>query len=152
MVDGAAKRRLGRAAYVWSGLKAARAKPMSVKVDTDDSSWFSGEATCLLVANVPKVIGGMEVFPEANPENGTLEVGLVTAHGLGQWAQVLMDVLRGHADTARFVVRTRARDIDVKMKKAYEYELDGGTRPPVKHLHFSIEPDAITVMVPDGKR
>ena len=94
----------------------------------------------------------MEVFPEANPENGTLEVGLVTAHGLGQWAQVLMDVMRGHADTARFVVRTRARDIDVKMKKAYEYELDGGTRPAVKQLHFSIEPDAITVMVPDGER
>ena len=63
-----------------------------------------------------------------------------------------MDVLRGHADTARFVVRTRARDIDVKMKKAYEYELDSGTRPAVKHLHFSIEPDAITVMVPDGER
>ena len=38
------------------------------------------------------------------------------------------------------------------MKKAYEYELDGGTRPAVKHLHFSIEPDAITVMVPEGER
>ena len=69
---------------------------MSITVDADGSTWFSGEATCLLVANVPKVIGGMEVFPDADPENGTLEVGLVTAHGLGQWAKVLMDV-RGRA-------------------------------------------------------
>ena len=66
MVDGAAKRRLGRAAYVWSGLKAARAKPMTVKIDTDESPWFSGDATCLLIANVPKVIGGMEVFPRSD--------------------------------------------------------------------------------------
>ena len=152
MVDGAAKRRFGRAAYIWSGLRAARAKPMSVKIEADESPWFSGDATCLLVANVPKVMGGMEVFPEAHPENGTLEVGLVTAHGLGQWAQVLFDVLRGHAKTARHVLRTRARDIDVKMKDAYEYELDGGTRKAVKHLQFSIEPDAINVMVPGERR
>ncbi len=152
MVDGKAKRQFGRAAYIWTGLKAARAKPISVRVEVDGSPWFSGDATCLLVANVPKVIGGMNVFPEADPENGSLEVGLVTAHGLGQWAQALWDVVRGHADTARFVYRTRGREIDVKTKDAREYELDGGTRPAVKHLQFSIEPDAINVMTPDSER
>jgi diacylglycerol kinase family enzyme len=94
----------------------------------------------------------MEVFPDADPENGTLEVGLVTAHGLGQWAKVLMDVVGGHADTARYVHRTRARDLNVKTKGSQPYELDGGARPATKELHFSIEPDAITVMVPDGTR
>jgi YegS/Rv2252/BmrU family lipid kinase len=152
MVSGKTKRRLGRVAYVWTGLKAARAKPISMTVDADGSTWFSGDATCLLVANVPKVIGGMEVFPDADPENGTLEVGLVTAHGLGQWAKVLMDVVGGHAETARYVHRTRARELNVKTKGSQPYELDGGARPATKELHFSIEPDAINVMVPEGER
>jgi YegS/Rv2252/BmrU family lipid kinase len=149
MVDGKAKRRFGRAAYIWTGLKAARAKPMSVRVNVDDTTWFSGDATCLLVANVPKVIGGMSVFPNADPESGTLEVGLVTARGLGQWAKVLLDVVRGRANTARYVRRTRAHTIDVESRKVQPYELDGGARPAVKELHFCIEPDAVNVMVPD---
>ncbi len=151
MVDGKAKRRFGRAAYIWTGLKAARAKPMSVRVDVDDTPWFSGDATCLLVANVPKVIGGMSVFPNADPENGSLEVGLVTAQGLGQWAKVLLDVVRGHANTARYVHRTRACTVDVRTKRAQPYELDGGPRPAAKELHFCIEPDAVNVMVPDDQ-
>lgn len=149
MVDGKAKRRFGRAAYIWTGLKAARAKPMSVRVDVDETAWFSGDATCLLIANVPKVIGGMNVFPDAGPESGSLEVGLVTAQGFGQWAKVLIDVVRGHAKTARYVHRTRGQTIDARSKKAQPYELDGGARPAVKELHFCIEPDAVNVMVPD---
>src|SRR5262245_20921992 len=53
MVDGKAKRRFGRAAYIWTGLKAAQAKPVSVRVDVEEDAWFSGDATCILVANVP---------------------------------------------------------------------------------------------------
>jgi YegS/Rv2252/BmrU family lipid kinase len=150
MVSGKTKRRLGRAAYVWTGLKAARAPSISMEIEVDGSSWFSGDATCLLVANVPKVMGGMNVFPNADPENGTLEVGLVTAKGLGQWSKVLEDVLRGRTTSASYVHRARARNIRVKTKGSHPYELDGGARPATKELHFSIEPDAVNVMVPEG--
>lgn len=152
MVDGKAKRRFGRAAYIWTSIKAARAKPVEVEVEVDGSPWFAGSATCLLVANVPKVMGGMKVFPSADPENGSLEVGLVTAQGLTQWAKVLTDVVRGRATTARYVHRTRARTVDVHMKRPQPYELDGGDRPAVKSLHFEVEPDAVTVMMPEEER
>ena len=125
---------------------------MSITVDADGSTWFSGEATCLLVANVPKVIGGMEVFPDADPENGTLEVGLVTAHGLGQWAQG-SDGRRARTRRhgALRAPHPSSRDRREDEEGSQPYELDGGTRPATQGARTSrIEPDAINVMVPDG--
>lgn len=146
--DRSAKKRFGRAAYVWTGVQAARRDAIEMRVDVDGELWFSGKATCLLIANVSEVIGGLTVFPSASPKSGTLEVGIVTADGLVDWGRVLTKVVRKHPDDSPFVKMTHGRSIELVMKGKHRYELDGGTRDAVKRLEFAVQAEALRVMVP----
>ena len=146
--DRTAKKRFGKAAYVWTGMQAARSDPIKMQIAVDGQDWFVGDATCLLIGNVPNVIGGLQVFPSASPVSGTLEVGVVTADGLVDWGRVLTSVVRKQPEKSTFVKLRHGQSIDLKMKGKHGYELDGGTREPVKRLEFRVKPQALRVMVP----
>ncbi len=64
--DRSAKKHFGRAAYVWTGVQAARREAIKMQIEVDGEQWFTGKATCLLIGNVPNVIGGLTVFPSAS--------------------------------------------------------------------------------------
>jgi diacylglycerol kinase (ATP) len=149
LADGALKDRLGRLAYVWTGTRAARSKPPRATVTVDGRRWFKGRASCLLFGNMGSLGMGFEAFPEARPDDGILEVGVVTAHGVAQWARVTSRIASGHPERSRFVRTTRGKKIRVDLDRPVRYELDGGARPSSRKLRVGIEPGAIVMSVPD---
>jgi YegS/Rv2252/BmrU family lipid kinase len=143
------KGRFGRAAYVWTGAKNLRIEPFRVTVDVDGRRWFKGRAGCVLVGNVSKVLGGVEVFDDASSEDGRLELGVVTAEGVVQWIRALARTALGSADRSKFVRTTKARKIRVELDRKMPYELDGGDRKPKKRLRIKVQPAAVTLCVPE---
>jgi diacylglycerol kinase family enzyme len=101
------------------------------------------------VGNVGTATGGLEVFADARPDDGILEVGVVTADGSTQWLRLLSRAARKHAERSPFVQLTRARKVDVRLRKKTMYELDGGSRKAVDRLRFRIKPGALVVRVPE---
>src|SRR3984893_18284438 len=75
--DRGAKDRLGRAAYVVTGIRNLRARRVRATVEVDGKHYFKGKASCVLAANVGKILGGVEAFPQARPDDGHLELGVV---------------------------------------------------------------------------
>ncbi len=148
--DRGSKAHLGSLAYVRSGVAAVRAGADQVHVLVDGVTFFEGRASCVLVGNVPRATGGLLVFNDAEPDDGQLDVGVVTAEGTVQWLSVLSRVALHHGDGSRFVRTIQGRTIDVHFDKAVSYELDGGIRPPTDRLQFEVKPAAITVRVPEG--
>jgi len=146
--DGTLKDHLGRAAYVWTGARALRTKPFKAKIAIDGASWYSGKASCILVGNVGHLSGGVEVFERAEPDDGMLDIGVVTADGLMQWGRTLARTAAGHPDRSPFVRVTSGRKFDVKLDRKVRYELDGGDRVKTKELKVRIEPKAVTICVP----
>src|SRR5215213_4761433 len=63
------KARVGRAAYLWSGSRNLRGAPFTSEIEVDGTEWFEGRATCILVGNVGDIFGGIEVFPDARPDD-----------------------------------------------------------------------------------
>jgi diacylglycerol kinase (ATP) len=147
--DAGLKDRFGRLAYVWSGARATQAKPVKMSVKVDGTAWFKGRASCLLLGNMGTLTGGLTAFPDARPDDGQLEIGVVTAEGPVEWARVLSRLAAGHADRSKLVHTTRGRKVDVKLDEATPYELDGGARPSKRRLRAKVEPGAITVCVPE---
>lgn len=143
-----AKRRFGKLAYMRTGAGAMQAPPMAVRIKIDGTAWFKGDATCVLIGNVGTSTGGLVVFPDAELDDGVLDVGVVTAEGALEWLRVLSRVARKKASQSPFVHVTRARKIDVKLKKKALYEVDGGTREKVDRFRVVVEPGALTVRVP----
>ena len=110
--------------------------------------WFKAQASCLLLGNMGTLTGGLTAFPDARPDDGLLEVGVVTAHGPVQWAKVLARCMRGSPERSKLVCTTRGRRVDVKFERPVPYELDGGARRGTRRLRADIEPGAIPVAAP----
>jgi diacylglycerol kinase (ATP) len=149
--DSGLKDRFGRAAYVWTGSKNLRSKPFRAEIEVDGVGWFKGKASCILLGNVGELFGGVEVFEDARPDDGKLEVGVVTAEGLLEWGRMIARVAVGTASTSPLAQTTKARSVKVKLNRKVRYELDGGDRSKVKSFKAKIEPSAITVCVPRGE-
>jgi diacylglycerol kinase (ATP) len=143
------KDRFGRAAYVWTGAKNLKMPPFRARIDVDGTPWFDGKAGCILVGNVGKVLGGVEVFDDVSPEDGLLELGVITAKGVTQWTRALVRTAVGSADKSKFVQTTKAKKIKVRLDRKMPYELDGGDEKPVDRLKIRIEPAAVTICVPE---
>jgi YegS/Rv2252/BmrU family lipid kinase len=146
--DRSMKDRLGKLAYVWTGLRHVNGAAPMAKVLVDGVEWFDDEASCVLVGNVGTITGGIHAFDDAKPDDGWLDVGVATAQGAMQWARALGTMAVGRSDHSPFVRMTRARRIDVKLREKLEYELDGGAREAVKKLTVRIAPAAVTVCAP----
>jgi diacylglycerol kinase family enzyme len=143
------KDRFGRAAYVWTGAKNLKMPPFRARIEVDGTPWFDGKAGCILVGNVGKVLGGVEAFDDVSPEDGLLELGVVTAKGITQWTRTLVRTAVGSADRSKFVQTTKAKKIKVKLDRLMPYELDGGDKKAVDRLKIRIEPAAVTICVPE---
>jgi YegS/Rv2252/BmrU family lipid kinase len=148
--DGGLKERFGRMAYVWTGSKDVRSKPFRAEIKVDGASWFKGKASCILVGNVGKLFGGAEAFEDASPDDGKLDLGVVTAEGMLEWGRMLARTAVGTASNSPFAQTTKARSVKVKLNRKVLYELDGGDRTKVKAFKVKVEPDAVTVCVPVG--
>jgi diacylglycerol kinase (ATP) len=149
--DAGLKDKVGRFAYVWTGAKNVRKSSVKMRVEVDGAAWFKGKASCLLIGNVGDVIGGISVFPDAQPDDGRLNIGVVTASGALDWVRTLGRSAIGDASASPFVETTTGRTFEIRLDKALPYELDGGARKKTKRLKGKVEPGAITVCVPQGE-
>jgi diacylglycerol kinase family enzyme len=143
------KGRLGRAAYVLTGAKHLRMKPYHARIKVDGTVWFDGDAGCILVGNVGKVLGGVEAFDDVDPTDGRLEVGVVTAKSVTQWLRALARTAAGSPDDSPFVRTTKARRVRIRLDRRMPYELDGGDAKPTDRLRIDVLPLAVTMCVPD---
>ena len=118
--------------------RGAGRQKMTVAVD--GQQWFEGEASCVLVGNLG-TITGIEAFDDAEPDDGRLEVGVITAAGPWQWG-VLGRAALGRSDKSPLVTMTGGTKVDVRLAK-HAVRADGGA---CRHITLKvwIEPTAIT--------
>ena len=150
--DGGLKDRLGRVAYVWTGSRNLRAKPFNAKIAVDGVPWYSGAASCILVGNVGRLFGGIEVFEDARPDDGRLEIGVVNADGVVDWVRTLARTAVGQAERSPLVQATSATKVKVKLDRKVLYEVDGSDREKVKSFTIKVQPEAITICTPTEER
>lgn len=146
--DAGLKDHIGRVAYVWTGARNLSGKPFGAKIRVDGTSWFDDSASCILVGNVGRLFAGVEAFEDAKPDDGKLEIGVVTAEGLVDWARTIARTAVGSAEKSPFVHVTRARSIEISFGRKVLYELDGGDREKTRSLEVEVEPGAIEICVP----
>jgi diacylglycerol kinase (ATP) len=144
------KDRFGRAAYVIGGTRNLDTEAFGAKIAIDGVGWYDGPATCVLLGNVGNLFGGIEVFEDSRPDDGLLEIGVVTADGRVEMLRTVTRTVAGTAHRSPFVRTTKGSAIKVKLDRKVAYELDGGERGRTKKFSVSVEPAAMTICVPRG--
>ncbi len=139
------KRRLGSVAYVLSAVKNVPAKLTTIMLEVDGQQVWRGRTVMVLVGNCGMVSGGLEVFPDARPDDGVLDVAVLSATRVNEWCSILWRLIRKHPQRQELVRRFTGRSINVVLRQPMPYELDGEDRDPVTTLTFGIEPLALRV-------
>jgi len=151
MVDAAdsSKERLGMIAYLRAGFREARTrKPFEATVTIDGDGIFAGEATSVIVGNVGTLKGGVVAFPGAALDDGLLDVGIVTAEGIRQWASLMAATVRKRQRDSPYAQLSRGRQIRVVLDGKHPFELDGGAKGKAKRLELEVIPASLTVCAP----
>ena len=139
---------VGRLAYFYSGTKNLSARRVKAVIEVDGKEYFKGKVSCVFVGNVSKGMGGLVVFKAAKPDDGILELAVVTAKNPIDWARTLGRVTQGKAEKSPFVELTHGKEFHFTFKKKFPYEMDGGERKAVKKMHIKVHPSSITICVP----
>jgi diacylglycerol kinase (ATP) len=146
--DRGMKSRIGRAAYIYAAALNLSARRAKAVIEVDGRRFFKGRVSCVLAGNVGKVLGGVEAFHGAQPDDGLLELAVVTAKNPAEWARTLGRVAVGKAERSPFVHVTRGRQFLVRFDRQFPYELDGGARPAARKLRIKIHPSSVKICVP----
>lgn len=146
--DSGLKAAVGRAAYVWTGLKHLDMDPFEVEVQVDGDRVFQGRSTAVLVGNTKEAVGGVELLQSAEPDDGVLEVGIITAEGPVQWIRTAARALVGNAEDSPHMRTAQGSSVVLAFARPVVYEVDGGERDAVERLEIDVHEQSLTVCVP----
>lgn len=141
------KRRIGWPAYVVGAAKHLRDRPMRVSIRIDDGPPMRRRARSVLIANVGRLQGGVRLLTDAEPDDGWLDVAVLTPRTLGQWAAMAWAVLRRRGSVPRMEV-FRGRRVAITSNRAQPRQLDGDLIEPGRSLTAEIRPESLWLCVP----
>ncbi|WP_331461227.1 diacylglycerol/lipid kinase family protein [Micromonospora tarapacensis] len=145
------KRRIGWPAYVVGAARHLRDRPMKVCIRLDDQPPLCRRARSVLVANVGRLQGGVTLLTEAEPDDGYLDVAVLTPRTLRHWLSLGWAVLRRRDRVPRMEVY-RARRVEINSNRAQPRELDGDLIEPGRTLRVQIRRRALWLCVPRPER
>jgi diacylglycerol kinase family enzyme len=142
----AAKRRYGWAAYAYAVLAHLRDRPMRLRVSVDGGPAMRRRAAGLIVGNVGWLRGGIPLLPDAEPDDGRLDVVLLLPRGLAGWLSAALLVLLRRE--SRQLPRHSFTRLRVDIDREQPWELDGELMGPTRRLEVALHDQKLTLRVP----
>ncbi len=148
----ALKRRVGWPAYLVSGARHLWDRPMTVGVRVDDGPRLTLRAQTVLIGNVGRLQGGIDLLPDAEPDDGVLDVVAITPRNVLEWARVGLNVIIRRVDQDGQVQHWRGRRIEIRTLQPQPMQLDGDPLGETMRLVVQVEPGALLLRVPPAGR
>lgn len=143
------KSRVGPAAYVVSGLRGLRGRRTRVTLTFDDGEPVRRRTRTVLVGNSGTLLGGLVLMPEAQIDDGHLDIVNISPSGFAGWVAVALRVAsrkrRGH----QRVEHWQARTIVIEADEPQPSQIDGDPIGEASELRMRIEAGALVVRVAD---
>jgi len=147
--DREAKRKMGLLAYFWSAARNLDKKPVRTTLRLDGSDTpLVRMAKSVMVANMGRIQGGVEIVPDADPESGTLEIAILKADSLADWAQIALSAVTNQLRDERYIEYRRAKKVEIEFTFPQPFQYDGEDVGMVSGFSAEIVPHAVQVMVP----
>lgn len=141
------KAQFGWPAYVVAGMKHLGDKRFTVDARIDEGPPFRRHVRTVVVGNVGRLQGGVELLPDAEVSDGELDVVMLSPKGLVGWASVSAAIVtrnrRGHSR----VEHHRCHTMSLRLATTQDIQLDGDPIGPGHALTFAVRPSALKVRV-----
>jgi diacylglycerol kinase family enzyme len=118
----------------------------------DDGEAIHCHARCVVVGNVGLLPGGFVLLPEARPDDGLLDVGILAPAGPFGWPRVAWRVLTRSPHDDAPLERHRARRIEITAEARLPRQADGELIGAANSLTVALAPAGLLVRVPGEPR
>jgi diacylglycerol kinase family enzyme len=142
-----AKKHIGWLAYAAGAARHLRDRPMRIRITLDDQPPFTRRPRTVIVGNVGRLQGGMRLLNDARPDDGLLDVAVLSPRTLRHWVSLAWGVLRRKDTVARMETFTAAR-VEVRSNRSQPRQLDGDLIDPGRQLLVTVRPKALLLCVP----
>jgi YegS/Rv2252/BmrU family lipid kinase len=141
------KKAVGWPAYVVSATKHLRGRGMRVTITLDDGTPLQRRVRTVVVGNVGKLQGNIPLLPDAKPDDGVLDIVVISIRNVLDWIRVGGRVMRRADVPDRRMERFTAKHVVIEASHTQPRQLDGDVIEPGKVMDIRIEPGALTVRV-----
>jgi YegS/Rv2252/BmrU family lipid kinase len=139
---------VGWPAYLVGGARGLRHRRLHVTLTLDDQPARQAVVRTVLVGNVGKLQGGLELLPDASPDDGALDVALVAPRSPKDWfVLVARGLTRRHRQDHRLEL-LRGRRVEVRARRSEARQVDGDLIDDGRGFTAEIDPAALVVRVP----
>ncbi|WP_229070261.1 diacylglycerol kinase family protein [Actinoplanes sp. DH11] len=142
-----AKKHIGWLAYAAGAVQHLRDRPMHLRITLDDKPSFTRRPRTVIVGNVGRLQGGMRLLTDAQPDDGLLDVAILSPRTLRHWAALGWAVLRRKHQVPRMETYTATR-VHIHSRRAQPRQLDGDLIDPGKDLIVTVRPQSLLLCVP----
>jgi diacylglycerol kinase family enzyme len=149
------KARVGWIAYFVAGIKHLHARRMRLQLSFDDGPWRGARLRSVLIGNCGRLPGGITLLPDAELDDGWLDIGTIdTRGGLLGWAQLL-----GEVSMQRFgmmnelpnkvgrIDHARVQRIGVRSRDPQAVQVDGDTIGNALEVSARVDKQSLVVRV-----
>ncbi|WP_454050142.1 diacylglycerol/lipid kinase family protein [Cellulomonas sp. Marseille-Q8402] len=149
------KARVGWMAYFVAGIKHLHGRRLRAMVQLDDQPATPARVRSLLVGNCGRLPGGITLLPDAELDDGWLDVAAIdTRGGVAGWAQLLGEVvLQGVGVRNQLPAKigridhARAREVHLTVSGGEYVQVDGDVIGQATELAARVDPGALVVRV-----
>jgi diacylglycerol kinase family enzyme len=144
------KRRAGWPAYAAAAAAVLPRRLTEFVVRLDGGEPLVRRARCVVVGNSGLLPGGFPLLPDARPDDGVLDVGILAPGGPVGWISVGYRVIRSSHRDDRWLERYRARRVEVRAATPQPRQADGEPQGAGCDLTVTLLPGALLIRVPAG--
>jgi diacylglycerol kinase family enzyme len=140
------KARVGWPAYLLGGVRALRGVRRALfRVSVDDGPPLRRRAVGVLVGNVGRLQGGLAVLPDARPDDGLLDVVMLTPHSFRDWPVLALRILLRRPDSGDQAQVLRGRRVQITTDRPMPLEYDGDDAGDATGITVRVLPGVIVV-------
>lgn len=147
-VDDQLKAKVGWVAYFVSGVKALRFAPVKVSISVDDGEFMKFRARTVVVGNVGFLQGGIPLLPDAQIDDGLLDVVVLAPKRFLGWLAIVVRVIGRQKRTNERLDRMTGRKVVIRSEKPTPMQLDGDPIGEGTEITAEIQPGVVLVRVP----
>lgn len=139
------KDRVGWLAYVEAGIRKLPGKPVGATITIDGQHPIHRKMRSVMVGNCGKLMGDVQIFPDALFTDGILDLLVLAPRGRFGWLSVVAGVFGKGTKSNKSVQSYSGKSAVIELDSPQEFELDGDHLGEVRHLKVSVEPQALTI-------
>jgi diacylglycerol kinase family enzyme len=139
---------MGWLAYLVAGFRHLKGPQFTVAVKVDGEEPFTRRVRSVMVGNVGKLMGGMDLLPDAVADDGSVDAVVLSPEGIVGWGATFAQLATRRRVGHSRVDHVEGQEIRVVSNKPVEIEIDGDTLGMAIAMRVLVQPGSLVVRLP----